>query len=518
MVNMANKKITIEWVEANGFRANKEPVRFEFGSENHISGGNGKGKSSIGEAIVFGVTGCDKEGKSNAADRLMNLDCDEMSISVGIRVGKDVHRIDRYVVKHKNKTETTIHLNNNKTNQETIDALVVNRKHFLAAFLLDYFCLLEAKEAREQMVSLLPVPTDSVVLTALEEENTAHANALKGAALTDPDIFISKEKEQLQGFKDELLRLEGETRSVADTLKMETPEKVEIDYKPIQALKESIGLIERAIPSPKDTSALSSKLTKLQAEYEAIQKNLSFEENIVICENCGHPNNLSAEQDTKNAEITTRMGEINLECSVIVKEIKVIQVSNTTLFTNFEKANGETLHALREQLKEMEVNLSLVERQNMNVDVLLSNREKAKERSLVIQTEQANLMKYIENADLRIKAAQAFKVKKSELQVDGIKKSLKRVSIRLYNVTKSTGEVKPTFALNFDGKEYRVLSTSEKARCGLEISRLICKLSKQDLPVFLDNYESITHFEKPTGQLFTAEVCKNADLNLEVVS
>lgn len=511
-------KIKIDWVEANGFRAFREPVRFEFGTENHITGDNGAGKSSIMEAIVFAVTGCDKEGKSNAADRLVSKGCSEMSLSVGVAVGDQFHRIDRHIVKHKNKTETTIYLNNNKTNQETIEALVVNRKHFMAAFLLDYFCLLDAKEAGEQLVMMLPVPTDDEVLAELVESEFGYVTALEGAKLTDPDKYIDRERKELKGFNDELLRLEGEMRTVEDALKVEIPEMLKVDYTPIESLRESIQTIERARPKGIDTASLDARLSELRAEHKSIQRNLSYEENIVVCEKCGHHNNLNAEQEVRNEAIVIQMSEIDKEIEKLLTEIGSIRKDNESAAERFRTANSETIRLLREQLHDMEQNARIVEKQNLSIDVLKDSRQKALDRSLSIQTEKVNLEQYITNAERRIKAAQAFKVKRCEIQIRFIEDLLDRVSIRLFDIVKSTGEIKPTFKLEYDGKEYRVLSTSEKARCGLEISRLVCSLAKREMPVFIDNGESITYFEKPKGQLFIAHVIKGAKLNLEVIA
>lgn len=511
-------KIKIDWVEANGFRAFRESIRFEFGTENHITGDNGAGKSSIMEAIVFAVTGCDKEGKANAADRLISKGDSEMSLSVGISVGGQPHRIDRHIVKHKNKTETTIYLNNNKSNQETIEALVVNRKHFMAAFLLDYFCLLDTKEAREQMMMMLPVPADDVVLAELAESESEFVKALEGAKLADPDVYISREKGELRGFKDELLRLEGESRSIDDALKVEIPEMLKVDYTPIESLRESIQAIEQAQPKSVSTALLDEKLSELRAEHKSIQQNLSYEENIVVCEKCGHHNNLNAEQEACNEAIIIRMGEIDKEIESVLGDIGSIRKENESAAERFRAANAETISLLRDQLHELEQNTNIVERQNLNIDVLQESRQKALERSLSIQGERTKLEQYITNAECRIKAAQAFKVKRCEIQIRSIEDLLDRVSIRLFDIVKSTGEIKPTFKLEYDCKEYHVLSTSEKTRCGLEISGLICSLSKQEIPVFIDNGESITHFNKPKGQLFIAQVVEGTNLNLEALA
>ena len=51
--------------------------------------------------------------------------------------------------------------------------------------------------------------------------------------------------------------------------------------------------------------------------------------------------------------------------------------------------------------------------------------------------------------------------------------TMNRVAISLYDVVKSTGEVKDTFQFTYGGRRYDRLSLSEKIRAGLEVSELL---------------------------------------------
>ena len=44
---------------------------------------------------------------------------------------------------------------------------------------------------------------------------------------------------------------------------------------------------------------------------------------------------------------------------------------------------------------------------------------------------------------------------------------MKQASIKLFEVVKSTGELKGTFKFAYDGKDYRWLSTSERIKAGV---------------------------------------------------
>lgn len=53
----------------SGFKSYEEPTELVFGNPTVITGGNGRGKSSIADAIAFAVTGCPFFGE-RGIDRL----------------------------------------------------------------------------------------------------------------------------------------------------------------------------------------------------------------------------------------------------------------------------------------------------------------------------------------------------------------------------------------------------------------------------------------------------------------
>ena len=68
---------------------------------------------------------------------------------------------------------------------------------------------------------------------------------------------------------------------------------------------------------------------------------------------------------------------------------------------------------------------------------------------------------------------------------------LNRVSISLYEVSKTTGEVRDVFKFNYEDRPYVILSLSEKIKAGLEVSELLKKIAGINYPVFIDNGESV---------------------------
>jgi DNA repair exonuclease SbcCD ATPase subunit len=107
------------------------------------------------------------------------------------------------------------------------------------------------------------------------------------------------------------------------------------------------------------------------------------------------------------------------------------------------------------------------------------------------------------NAGETIRALQQYTAKRSELALAGLK--IPNVTIKLYEIVKSTGELKPCFKFLYCRREYPALSLSEKIKAGIEIVYMLRDLTECDYPIFIDNSESIGDFNSgllPSQSLF----------------
>ena len=114
----------------------------------------------------------------------------------------------------------------------------------------------------------------------------------------------------------------------------------------------------------------------------------------------------------------------------------------------------------------------------------------------------------------KMKDAALFVAKKTELLA--AKLQMNRVEISLYDVMKTTGEVKDVFKFTYGGRRYDRLSLSEKIRAGMELSELMKRLTGRNYPVFVDNMESVEDLRnvQPTGQVLMASCVKGAELHV----
>ena len=94
---------------------------------------------------------------------------------------------------------------------------------------------------------------------------------------------------------------------------------------------------------------------------------------------------------------------------------------------------------------------------------------------------------------------------------------MNRTAIALFEVVKSTGEVKDTFRFTYEDRPYVCLSGAEQIKAGLEVAELVKGLLGVDYPIFIDDIERVAVIDnvRPSGQIFLARMIKGAPLTVQ---
>lgn len=117
-----------------------------------------------------------------------------------------------------------------------------------------------------------------------------------------------------------------------------------------------------------------------------------------------------------------------------------------------------------------------------------------------------------------LSALTAYIAKRVEISLSRLQ--MNRVAISLYEVAKTTGEIRDVFKFTYEDRPYVCLSGSERIRAGLEVAELVKGLVGVDYPVFIDDAERVPVIDnvRPTGQIFIAKVAKGVKLTVQAVS
>ena len=148
-------------------------------------------------------------------------------------------------------------------------------------------------------------------------------------------------------------------------------------------------------------------------------------------------------------------------------------------------------------------------RAELNAAQVMATAKPEDHSAKIKQTEAEIKRKKALVADLALYAG-----KKAEMTFSQLKMNC--VEIALYDVVKTTGEIKDTFKFTYKGRRYDRLSLSEKIRAGMEVSELMKRLTGRNYPVFVDNMESVDDLSnvRPTGQLLMAKCVRNTELSV----
>ena len=214
------------------------------------------------------------------------------------------------------------------------------------------------------------------------------------------------------------------------------------------------------------------------------------------------------------------LAKLNGELDALKESLKTVEMENAMADAAYTDALRDAETRLRQAQTELAYG-NLTQQQADEFAKLCEISRELKETMLSAPIEIegmsesiVNIREAIETKKALARAASNYIAKRAELTFEGVK--MNRVSISLFDVVKSTGEVKDTFKFTYDGRSYRWLSLSEKIKAGLEVSGLIKNLTGRDYPVYIDNGESVTAIDniRPTGQIIYSRVVGGAPLTV----
>ena len=163
----------------------------------------------------------------------------------------------------------------------------------------------------------------------------------------------------------------------------------------------------------------------------------------------------------------------------------------------------DRMFACREELQQVRADIAAI--------------EKATPASGDLDSQMKAARAEIDQCKLKLQYLAQYISKRAEMTFSALK--MNRVEISLYDVVKSTGEVKDAFKFTYNGRRYDWLSLSEKIRAGMEVSELMKRLTGRNYPQFVDNMESVDDLAnvRPTGQVIMAKCVSKAELSVRPV-
>lgn len=356
----------------------------------------------------------------------------------------------------------------------------------------------------------------------------------------------------------------------------EMDEAVEMEYKRIEHTAEldaklqefhaKLGARSSEVYQPKYTGPLAEDTAKVQALGKKYQQNAALLKRFQpgtscpVCRRVLSQQEYPAFRQALQAE-TERIAADGTQLKGQITELQELEQKSQSAFEQFKaddlakyQAEIDALNQKREQLQTAAAQQNMQRQQTLeqlrtriqnlsasmecgtlspaDSERLAECKASLKDCRVQLAAAQQVLSAAPENFDTRIKAIEEEITEKKIIMKDVIlymskraeltfsKLALNRVKISLYDVVKTTGELKDVFRFTYNGRRYDRLSLSEKIRAGAEVSELVKRLTGRNYPVFFDNMESVDDLSniRPTSQMILAKCVHNAELSVRAGS
>lgn len=558
-------------MKLEGFKRFKEPFEIKFDKLTYISGGNGQGKTTVADAIAYAFC-CTPFWGEAYCERLHNPESKIMSVDVQlVDQNGEIHRL----VRQRDITtgNNTVYFDNVQIRQSDMANIFAERDVFLSVFNPLYFIERLATDGRTLLQKLLPPVRGDEVLKQLSEPTRTllEGQSLldpecymknKRAQLREDEETCTYYEGQIDLLKAQQKEATEKIDSVLERGNEIVDKKTALEEKQfrgidIEALKKKRDELLGGNSEEKRTKLLSkqaevqnrqydskftAEIAKIKAELESLTKQykrLAVQiksvkvgdqcptcRTVVTSENHG---SIISEMKKELAEVLEKgkgaksafqeLLEIEEKSKIKFEEFRTADLARIeTELAELKSPDSAEIETIENQIRlgnlseEEYAELTELTKQAENYAKeveMLCEADRIPEKIAEIEKSMAYTKNHMAELQKLIQAAKEFTVRRTELTLSRLK--MNRAAIKLYDVVKSTGEVKDTFKFTYDGKDYRWLSTSEKIKAGLEVSELLQRLTGLVYPTYIDNAECITTKLAPVQGLVILAYARNTE-------
>lgn len=387
-----------------------------------------------------------------------------------------------------------------------------------------------------------------VTLRETVQANNAECDRLNGQAeISAATVHILKEKQfeglNIEDFRQRRITLSEKLKSAfgspatAKAAALEERLKAAYERVYISKFSEDIAKLDAELSALRNTySALKGRLTRLTPGAKCPTCSVTLTDELFV----------SAKADIA-AELNRVLQSANSLKSAKTELLETEQKAKET-FERFKKDDIESLSAELDGLRRADgTSPDIIQKEIEEIDILLS-------RGLLSDGEYSELCekeKSLNELEAQIKKLREYSVDSQIAELNGqaaafetdkrkyteivssleeyiskrtelLSKELKmpNVSVTLFEAVKTTGELKSVFRFAYKGRDFAVLSLSERTAAGLEICGLIRRLTCLNFPVFIDNTESVADFDMSSLSCQTVflRMIKNTPLSVRSMS
>ena len=260
-----------------GFKSYVEPTDLTFGNPTVVTGGNGRGKTSIADAIAFVVTGLPFFGE-RGIDRLHNEVQPDVSITMSFVDGAGTaHTLTRT----RQKNRMTILYDSCEIRQMDLTEMFGEKDVFLSIFNPLYFIEELGNDGKNLLERHLPPISHEAVLAQLSDATRA---ALEHEPLLSPETYLKKKRADIRELEETIIYFQGQ-KDLSETQGENREQSIAALTARHTALAKEVEELEAKRFDGLDTKAMEQQLVELSARYhEAAQDDSPLDAEILALE------------------------------------------------------------------------------------------------------------------------------------------------------------------------------------------------------------------------------------------
>ena len=485
-------------------------ITVNFGERTDITVDNGKGKTTIPQAIAFVLYNIDAYG--NKIDPTpVNYESDITQATLLLKVDGKELKLSRSLKKGKNQCYVNEVPTPAKKYSSMIDG-IFDKHLFLSLYNPSYFFTMHWEDQRAMLLQYISSPLKKVVLKHLAEEQSKHLEPLLKKYSIEELIDLHRDKKNILDKK--YIAAQSKTRTLAEQLDHHAPtvplDSLNVELKPLLKQREELDKINDSASEVNGRiNVLHTQISNLNKERDSMKVDwagLKDEQPEGHCRVCKQPLQNEAVEAAQE-DINQRKANFKTTFNSVIDRRKVLEEELKGLqFVDVSEQRAK-LSDLQEQIFSIEKEIA----KHKEFEHYQKQVDQAKE-------EEKECLKTLNESIFILYSIKDFKSKEAELQAEKVQALFTSLSVRLFKQNKGDGEIKPDFEIEMDGKPYSKLSLSEQIRAGLELRDVLSEQSELITPVFVDNAESITSFRQPIGQLITCRVIAGKELKIKVLN
>lgn len=248
------------WWTIAGFKSYGEPTELVFGNPTVITGGNGRGKTSIADAIAFAVTGLPFFGE-RGIDRLHNEVQPDVSITMNF---VDEEGTAHVLTRTRHKSTMSILYDGYTIRQMDLTELFGEKDVFLSIFNPLYFIEELGEDGKNLLERHLPLISHEAVLAQLSDATRA---SLENEPILSPDTYLKKKRADIRELEETIIYLQGQ-KDLSETQGENREQSIAALTARHTALAKEVEELEAKRFDGLDTKAMEQRLVELSARYD----------------------------------------------------------------------------------------------------------------------------------------------------------------------------------------------------------------------------------------------------------